>query len=54
MKEVMIIAQKTIAFRIDEELHAQIRIQAIKENKTLQEYVIQLLKKDLEQKAQKK
>jgi predicted HicB family RNase H-like nuclease len=51
---VVTIAQKTIAFRIEEELHAQIRIQAIKEGKTMQEYVIELLKKDLELKAQKK
>lgn len=45
------ISIKTIAFRVDEQFHTKVKIQAIKERKTLQEYIIEVLKKDMEEKA---
>lgn len=49
--EVLIIAIKTIAFRVDEDFHTKVKIQATKERKTLQEYVIEVLKEDIKAKA---
>lgn len=41
---------KNIAFPISDELHMKIKIQATKESKTIKDYIIELIKKDLEQK----
>jgi predicted HicB family RNase H-like nuclease len=49
--EVKKIGFKNIAFKVEDSFHMQVKIQAIKEGKTLQEYIISLLKKDIEQKA---
>ena len=38
---------KSITIRLDEQLHKDVRIQATKEGKTLQSYLIELVKKDL-------
>ena len=42
---------RTIAFRVDEDFHTMVKMQAVKEKKALQEYVIEVLKKDIEEKA---
>jgi predicted HicB family RNase H-like nuclease len=44
---------RTISFRVDEDFHTAVKLQAVKEKKTLQEYVIETLKKDLDEKAKK-
>ena len=41
---------KNIAFRIEDELHTEIKIQATKEGKSIKEYILELVKKDLENK----
>lgn len=41
---------KNIAFQISDELHMEIKIQATKEGKTIKDYIVELVKKDLEQK----
>lgn len=41
---------KNIAFQIDDEFHKKIKIQATEEGKTIKDYIIELIKKDLEQK----
>lgn len=41
----------TIAFRVDDDFHAAVKIQATKEKKTLQDYIIEAIKKDMEEKA---
>ena len=41
---------KNIAFLISDELHMEIKIQATKEGKTIKDYIVELIKKDLEQK----
>ncbi len=40
-------AERTIAFRIDEELHKRIKMRLIETNKTLKNYVIDLIVQDL-------
>ena len=40
--------EKTINFKVDEKLYINIKIHIAKEGKTLKEYVIELIKKDLE------
>lgn len=40
-------SEKTIAFRIDEDLHKKIKMRLIETNKTLKDYVIDLIKIDL-------
>ena len=44
---------RTIAFRVDEEFHTAVKVQAAKEKKTLQDYIVEILKKDIEAKSQK-
>jgi len=39
---------KAINFKVDDELHTKIKIQATKEGKKIKEYIIELVKKDLE------
>ena len=46
--EVIII--KNIAFLVDDELHMELKIQATREGKTIKEYIMELIKKDLEEK----
>jgi len=41
---------KTINFKVDEKLHKLIKVHIAKEGKTLKEYIIELIKKDLEKK----
>ena len=42
--------EKTINFKVDEELYKQIKIKTVLEGKTLKDYIINLIKKDLEEK----
>lgn len=44
---------KNVAFQIDDEFHMQLKLQATKEGKTIKEYIIEIIKKDLEEKAKK-
>lgn len=41
---------KNIAFPIDDKFHTEIKLQATKEGKTIKDYIIELIKKDLEEK----
>jgi predicted HicB family RNase H-like nuclease len=41
---------RTISFRVDEDFHTAVKMQAVKEKKTLQNYIIEVLKKDMEEK----
>jgi len=41
---------KTVNFKVDEDLYRRIKIQIAKEGKTLKDYVIELIRKDLEAK----
>ena len=50
--EVMIL--KNVAFQIDDKFHTDIKIQATKEGKTIKDYIIELIKKDLEEKQKAK
>ena len=44
---------KMMSFRLDEELHTQIKIEAAKKKTTVADYLISLVKKDLSEKKQK-
>lgn len=39
---------KTINFKVDEELYKQVKVKVALEGKTLKDYIIELIKKDLE------
>lgn len=39
---------KNIAFQVEDEFHTKIKIKATKEGKTIKDYVIGLIRKDLE------
>ncbi len=39
---------KNIAFPVEDELHKKIKIKATEEGKTIKDYIIELIKKDLE------
>ena len=41
-------SDRNIGIRVDEELYRQIKIKIATEGKTLKEYVLELIKKDLE------
>ena len=41
---------KNIAFQIDDEFHLKIKLQATKEGKSIKDYIVELIQKDLEQK----
>ena len=45
--------EKTINFKVDEELYRRIKVYIAQEGLTLKEYVIELMKKDLEEKEAK-
>lgn len=40
--------KKGITIRVESELHQEIKIHAIQEGKTIQEYVLELIKKDMQ------
>ena len=42
--------EKTINFKVDEELYKQIKIKVATDGKTIKDYIIELVKKDLEEK----
>ena len=44
--------EKTINFKVDSELYKRIKILVAKEDKSLKEYVIKLIEKDLEEKGE--
>jgi len=41
---------KNIAFQIPDEFHIDIKVQATKEGKSIKDYIIELIKKDLDKK----
>ena len=41
---------KNIAFTVSDEFHKEIKLQSTKEDKKIKEYIIDLIKKDLETK----
>jgi hypothetical protein len=41
---------RNIAFQVDNAFHTEIKIQATKEGKTIKDYIMELIKKDLENK----
>ncbi|WP_371744424.1 toxin-antitoxin system HicB family antitoxin [Exiguobacterium sp. PFWT01] len=45
---------KSLTVRLDEELHKEMKIQAINEGMTIQKYLVSLIKADLEKKKQQK
>lgn len=40
---------KNIAFPVDDKFHMEIKLRATKESKTIKDYIIELIKKDLEE-----
>lgn len=40
--------RKSVPIRMEEELHKKVKIKAVMENQTIQDYVLSLIKKDLE------
>jgi len=46
-KEVMTIADKTINFKVDEDFYRTIKIKIATVDKTLKNYIIELIEKDL-------
>lgn len=40
---------KTVTLRLDDDLHMELRIKTIKEHISMQEYITNLIKKDMEQ-----
>ena len=45
--------ERSIHFKVDEQFYKQIKIRVAIEGKTLKDYVIELIKKDLEAKKEK-
>jgi len=41
---------KNISFQINDEFHIELKIQSTKEGKSIKDYIIELIKKDLENK----
>jgi predicted HicB family RNase H-like nuclease len=41
---------KNIAFQVNDDFHMRIKIQAAKEGKSIKNYIMEIIKKDLEQK----
>ena len=48
--EVRTITEKTINFKVDENLYKKVKIRVVEKNMTLKDYIISLIKKDLEEK----
>ena len=44
---------KTITLRLDDELHKQLKLKTVSDETTIQEYLINLIKKSLEEKKTK-
>lgn len=42
--------KKNIAFQVDSEFHKEIKIQSTKDDKNIKEYIIDLIRKDLDNK----
>ena len=40
-------SMKTINFQVNEELHKQMRLEAIREDKSVKQYIIDLIRKDI-------
>jgi predicted DNA binding CopG/RHH family protein len=49
MKGVIIIV-KTITLRLEEELHKELKLKTIQDGTTIQNYITELIKKDLKKK----
>jgi len=47
---VITVSDKTIAFRVSDDFHAEVKMQAFSEKKSLQAYIIDVLARDLERK----
>jgi predicted DNA binding CopG/RHH family protein len=45
---------KTITLRLDDELHKELKIKMAQEGTTIQDYIVNFIKKDLEKSKQKK
>lgn len=45
--------EKTMTIRLDEELHKRIKLKAVKEGKTVKDYILNLVKQDLEKEEKK-
>lgn len=45
--------EKTMTIRLDEELHKRIKLKAVKEGKTVKDYILNLVKQDLEKEGKK-
>lgn len=45
-------SDKSVHFKVDSELYKRIKILVAKEDKTIKDYVIELIKKDLEEKGE--
>lgn len=45
--------EKTMTIRLDEELHKKIKIKSIQENKSIKNYILDLVLKDLREEHEK-
>lgn len=45
--------EKTMTIRLDEELHKRIKLKAVKEGKTVKDYILNLVKQDLGEEEKK-
>lgn len=45
--------EKTMTIRLDEELHKRIKLKAVKEGKTVKDYILNLVKEDLRKEEKK-
>lgn len=46
-------AEKTMTIRLDEDLHKKIKLKSIQEGKTVKDYILGLVLKDLEKESNK-
>ena len=47
-----VITIKNVSFPLEDELHMELKIQATREGSTIKDYVIELIKQDLEKKKE--
>lgn len=45
--------EKTMTIRLDEEFYKKIKLKALQENKTIKDYILNLVKQDLEKGVKK-
>lgn len=45
--------EKTMTIRLDEELHKKIKLKSVQENKTIKDYILDLVLKDLREEDKK-